>query len=256
MYSSQINRIINKAMRRTAIILVALTALSASAQEKDSLPLVYEHRLPFLSTASAPRRVTLLRSYVSESREDKLVRGTLFTIKSRHSRRVAIAGTFSQWKLRYMTRGREGVWYYFLPADDRAREIEYKFNIDGTWSEDRSNPFNKEDRYGSLISTLKTPHIPEGKQITYRMKGKGIIEFRIFNPHARLITVVGDFNNWNPENNILARGEDGIWRTTMRLPSGTYRYRYIVDGRYSPDIYNRSSGSDDNGDLCSVLSVK
>ena len=87
------------------------------------------------------------------------------------------------------------------------------------------------------------------------LKG-GIVEFRIFKPGARMVTVAGDFNNWNPENDFLSKGRDGIWHMKKRLPSGSYRYRFIIDGEHRQDMYNEISSTDSAGDLCSLISVK
>ena len=50
--------------------------------------------------------------------------------------------------------------------------------------------------------------------------------------------LVGEFNNWNPEEGIyLERQEDGSMRTELALSSGrTYEYRYLLsDGRWVND---------------------
>ena len=60
----------------------------------------------------------------------------------------------------------------------------------------------------------------------------------------------------NPENDLLSKGRDGVWRLKKRLPKGTHRYKYIIDGEWLPDTYNANSASDDNGDVCSLITVR
>ena len=47
----------------------------------------------------------------------------------------------------------------------------------------------------------------------------------------RLVSVVGDFNEWDPFANPLRRRSNGLRSTAIDLPSGTsYRFRYLADG--------------------------
>ena len=47
---------------------------------------------------------------------------------------------------------------------------------------------------------------------------------------AATLSVVGEFNGWNPEAGQMKRRKDGIWARTIRLLPGTYRFRYVTDG--------------------------
>jgi len=82
------------------------------------------------------------------------------------------------------------------------------------------------------------------------------VHFAVWAPNAEAVSVIGDFNHWNPENDLLKKGDDGIWRLRKRIPTGMYRYRYIIDGAWQPDIYNPLSGSDDTGEICSILKIE
>jgi 1,4-alpha-glucan branching enzyme len=88
------------------------------------------------------------------------------------------------------------------------------------------------------------------------MLRKDVVVFRIYKPEASIVSVVGDFNGWNPENDLLRKGSDGIWRLEKRLASGTYRYKYVIDGQWLPDTFNPDSASDSTGDICSVIKIK
>jgi hypothetical protein len=48
--------------------------------------------------------------------------------------------------------------------------------------------------------------------------------------HARKVTVVGDFNNWDKETNPLEKQDNGDFTTTLQLDAGKeYRFRYLID---------------------------
>ena len=48
-------------------------------------------------------------------------------------------------------------------------------------------------------------------------------------PGARRVSVVGDFNAWDPEASPLVRGADGSWRARIAVPPGRYEYAFVVD---------------------------
>ena len=47
---------------------------------------------------------------------------------------------------------------------------------------------------------------------------------------GKKVTLVGDFNKWNPDVLPLKRLRNGAFSTTIELLSGrTYRYKYLID---------------------------
>lgn len=72
-------------------------------------------------------------------------------------------------------------------------------------------------------------------------------------PDARMVTVVGDFNNWNVTETKMKKLKNGDFTTTLELPCNReYRFRYLIDAnrwendwfadKYIPNRY----GSDDS----------
>lgn len=48
---------------------------------------------------------------------------------------------------------------------------------------------------------------------------------------ADAVSLVGDFNDWNPDETKLEERADGRFSTTLSLePDSEYRYRYLLDG--------------------------
>src|SRR5262245_43594674 len=44
------------------------------------------------------------------------------------------------------------------------------------------------------------------------------------------VSVAGDFNNWSSDATPMKKGDDGAWRTTVRLGEGVQYYKFVVDG--------------------------
>jgi len=218
------------------------------------LPVEYSSKLSSLDNSSAPHPMML----IDLEKESKVTNGLLFTYKSRKAVSVSISGNFSSWVPVPMKRGVNGVWYYFysVQSEEQVRDIKYKFYVDGIWIHDPRNPFKENDGAGSLLSTSSAPSPYYATNVTYKMTGKNTVEFRVYNSAARMISLVGDFNNWNPENDLMQRGRDGIWRLTKRLMPGTYRYIYLVDGKETPDLFNPQSSSTVNRGICSLIVIK
>jgi 1,4-alpha-glucan branching enzyme len=217
---------------------------------------IYYNSLKFLSHADGPRKVNVIYTGKRPGQSTLDSFGTLFTYKNRGAHSVQITGSFSRWKPVPMTRSDSGIWYYFLPADESGRGITYKYIVDSILVRDPLNPDRVDDRMGSYLSVADPAVKTEGKHVTWRKIGDSTIEFRLYRPEASLVSLVGDFNNWNPEDDLLSKGNNGIWRLRKKLFRGVYRYKFIVDGEWLPDIYNSRSASDDTGEICSVIEIK
>jgi len=236
------------------IIPVMLTAFSPV--EKESIKIVQYYKLKFLKHSEEPQEVKLIR-IENIARSKRLIeRGMVFTYKNRSARSVKLAGDFSNWKIISMSRGKYGVWFYFLADCNESKVYRYKFFVDGIWTTDPKNYNRVDDGRGSYISLLRPMSKHRNQHITYRFIDRNNVEFRLYKPDARLISIVGDFNNWNPENDLLTRDSDGYWKIEKHLFRGTYKYKYIIDGRWVTDLYNRKSASDGLGGICSVIKVK
>jgi 1,4-alpha-glucan branching enzyme len=221
----------------------------------DTLPIEYFHNMRNLKKAYTPRIVNMVMTGNISTGKRLLQRGVLFTCKTRSASKVAIAGNFSQWRPKNMIRSNHGIWYYFYTTQ-KSGTIKYKFNIDGYWTYDSMNTNTIDDNAGSYLSQTTFTTSENARFVTFKVHRKRIIEFRTFRPNARIISLVGDFNNWNPENDILQRNNRGIWTLRKKLPKGTYRYIYIIDGSWKTDMYNPRTSSHPGGNICSLITVK
>ena len=60
---------------------------------------------------------------------------------------------------------------------------------------------------------------------------------RIGDSEVHTVAIAGDFNDWNPQANLLEDPEgDGIWTGTLKLEPGRYEYMFVLDGeKWFPD---------------------
>ena len=245
-------------MTKSLFIVLTLTVFFAGFTPERNQSVINYDNLSLLQRSSAPSWVRVIRVANIGNNKSVDTQGILFTYKNRRARKVEIAGSFCDWKTIPMIRGNNAVWFYLLDENIPVENLSYKFRIDGIWTMDPQNPSIEDDGIGSSISILKNiPSKDENpRQTTSRVLPGKTVEFRIYRPSARMISVAGDFNRWNPENDLLERGKSGVWHLKRRLPSGSYRYRFVVDGDNTLDIYNENSSSDAAGEICSIITIK
>lgn len=80
-------------------------------------------------------------------------------------------------------------------------------------------------------------------------------EARFFLPdrkYAGSVYIAGSFNNWSTMQTPMIRCDSG-WFITIRLKPGKYTYKYIIDGKWSPDPYNKLRENDSQGGENSVV---
>jgi 1,4-alpha-glucan branching enzyme len=64
------------------------------------------------------------------------------------------------------------------------------------------------------------------------------IQFIIEAVDAKKVSLVGEFNNWNPEADPMQRDGNGTWKKTKMLPAGNTEYKFWVDGQWVQDPQN------------------
>jgi 1,4-alpha-glucan branching enzyme len=76
-------------------------------------------------------------------------------------------------------------------------------------------------------------------------------EFKYKAPDAKTVEVMGEWNGW--KSIPMTKGDDGVWTAKVTLNSGTYGYKFLVDGKdwvFDPD--NPSKKTVDNIENSSI----
>jgi len=74
-------------------------------------------------------------------------------------------------------------------------------------------------------------------------------------PEAKYVSVVGDFNKWNPRTNPMEKGTDGAWTSRIEMRHGHHRYAFHVDGHLTLDPMAMGITRDDQGQRVSLIAV-
>ena len=67
---------------------------------------------------------------------------------------------------------------------------------------------------------------------SHRIDGKaGAVEFRVWAPHAQSVSVVGDFNGWDPDKHVMKQVEDsGVYELAVEGIETYDNYKYAIKG--------------------------
>jgi len=65
---------------------------------------------------------------------------------------------------------------------------------------------------------------------------RNVARFNFLRPQAHKVCVAGDFNGWSQDDLPMVRSRRGYWKATVRLPQGSFRFRYCADGQWYTDF--------------------
>ena len=72
-----------------------------------------------------------------------------------------------------------------------------------------------------------------------------LVDFFCRAPQAKRVSLIGDFNGWQPASHLMTRMPDGGWVIRMELPHGHHQYQFLVDG--VPTLDPNAMGKVHNG---------
>ena len=74
-------------------------------------------------------------------------------------------------------------------------------------------------------------------------------------PQASFVSLVGDFNEWNPEAHPMKQMPDRSWLLLVELKHGHHRYAFLVDGVLTLDPRAQGVTRNDKGERVSLVPV-
>jgi hypothetical protein len=82
------------------------------------------------------------------------------------------------------------------------------------------------------------------------------VRFAFVAPDAESVSLTGDFNRWNVNENAMQREANGIWTVEITLKPGAYNYMFVVDGKvWVPDPSAAAYRDDGFGSRNSLVRV-
>jgi 1,4-alpha-glucan branching enzyme len=87
------------------------------------------------------------------------------------------------------------------------------------------------DRYLLAEGTFHRAYQKLGAHVTERNGQRGV-QFAVWAPNAKKVSVVGDFNNWNTSANPMEPSSSGVWETFTPHIGQAEVYKYHVESQY------------------------
>jgi len=81
------------------------------------------------------------------------------------------------------------------------------------------------------------------------------VTFSLDEPSAKSVSLVGDFNDWDPEANPMRRTKNGAWKLTLSLSPGSYQYQFYVDGVWQTDLSSQTRVQNPFGGENTVIEI-
>ena len=82
---------------------------------------------------------------------------------------------------------------------------------------------------------------------------KGTVRFAVKPADAKEVALAGSFNGWKPE--PMKKQKDGKFSVVVDLPSGTYEYKFVVDGRWIVDPDTNTWAMNPYGSFNSIAQI-
>lgn len=74
-------------------------------------------------------------------------------------------------------------------------------------------------------------------------------------PQAQSVSLVGDFNQWDPNAHPMKQMPDRAWLLNVPLKHGHHRYAFLVDGQLTLDPRAQGITRNDKGERVSLVPV-
>ncbi len=87
------------------------------------------------------------------------------------------------------------------------------------------------DRYLLAEGTYNRAYERLGAHLSERDGVRGV-QFAVWAPNARLVSVIGDFNDWNPAANIMQPTAAGVWESFIPKIGQGAAYKYHLESNY------------------------
>jgi len=82
-----------------------------------------------------------------------------------------------------------------------------------------------------------------------------LVDFFCHAPAAKTVSVIGDFNGWQPNGHPMTRMPDGGWVIRVELPHGHHQYQFLVDGKPMLDPNAMGKVHNERNETVSLIAI-
>ncbi len=90
------------------------------------------------------------------------------------------------------------------------------------------------------VPPVREGDFPDNAPLGATEQEDGTVLFALHAPGKHLVSVVGDFNRWDPAADLMNRSPGGTWWIARSVEKGVHQYQYCIDGeKFIADPYSR-----------------
>lgn len=148
-----------------------------------------------------------------------------------------------------------GIFLLLLDIPEGAETLTYRVVVDGLWMHDPFNPERREDPFGVSFSTFSLAEKPEKPLISPEIGQNGEVTFWYRSAPGHFVSVIGEFNHWDPYWDRMEEIRPGLYRASLKMPAGQHYYGFSVDGERTLDPRNVENAQDYEGFRVSTVVI-
>jgi 1,4-alpha-glucan branching enzyme len=152
-------------------------------------------------------------------------------------------------------RNENGIFLLLLDIPDGVDRLAYRISVDGLWLPDPFNPESEQDQLGVSFSVFSLAGAPEKPLESPVLHPGGEVTFWYRSRPGRFVSVIGEFNHWDPYWEPMVEIRPGLYTATVQLAAGRHFYTFSVDGERVPDPRNVDNAEDREGFLVSTFEL-
>jgi len=169
---------------------------------------------------------------------------------------VALAMEHEDYRILHRYRkNKHGIFVLSLPLPESEPKIRYRLIVDGLWTTDPNTGTERDSRrllvsYFVLEYGSGAPPAPGVKLLS-----DGRTRFTHRAPSESTVSLVGDFNRWDPFITPMPESPvyPGIYSVILALPDGARHYRYVLNGKEIIDPQNPRTARNGWGEMASII---
>jgi 1,4-alpha-glucan branching enzyme len=199
--------------------------------------------------AADPLTLDIAIKSIDSSRPPRMVDDVLILgyKPDRPARFVGARFAHEAWKVLHpYSMNDRGVFVLDYQVPEGVQEIRYRIVVDGLWMADPANPRTDTDAAGVSFSMYALEKEPFRTIVNPKQVGDELV-FVFHGSPGRRVSLVGDFNNWDPFMDPLDEMSPGTYSVSLRVPPGRHWYSFFSDGRRILDRFNAQTGVDPDG---------
>lgn len=108
------------------------------------------------------------------------------------------------------------------------------------------------------MSHYRFPNPAQSAHLSGRYSAKNNVKpvnFTCVAPQARRVTLMGDFNDWDPAAHPMKRQPDGAWTLQMQISHGPHHYLFCIDGAPALDPRAQGVARNERNEKVSLITV-